>query len=201
MGIVGLGRIGSATALRAKAFKMRVVACDPYLRPGTEKVLGVEMMDLPALLAQSDVVSIHTPLTEETRDLIDAAALARMKPTAVLINTARGAVVNTDALAEALRAGRLAGAAIDVLPIEPPTADMAIIQLWQRQTEPLVNLIITPHVAFYSDAGIVEMRTKAAQEIGRAFRGEPLRNCVNAEFLRPGAQSMAAMASREDSVG
>jgi D-3-phosphoglycerate dehydrogenase/C-terminal binding protein len=183
IGIVGLGRIGSAVALRAKAFKMRVVACDPYLRPGLEKVLGVTLMDLPALLAESDVVSVHTPLNEETRHLIDARALARMKPSAMLINTSRGAVVDTDALAEALLAGRLAGAGIDVLPIEPPPPAMALMKLWQRTVEPFINLVITPHTAFYSDAGLVEMRQKAAQEIGRALRGEPLRNCVNAQFL------------------
>jgi phosphoglycerate dehydrogenase-like enzyme len=185
MGIVGLGRIGSAVALRAKAFKMRVLACDPYLRPGLEKVLGVTLVDLPTLLGESDVVSVHTPLNEETRHLIDARALARMKPTATLINTSRGAVVDTDALAEALRSGRLAGAGIDVLPIEPPPATMPLIKLWQA-SDPFVNLVITPHTAFYSDAGLIEMRQKAAQEIGRALRGEPLRNCVNAEFLTPG---------------
>jgi phosphoglycerate dehydrogenase-like enzyme len=184
MGIVGLGRIGSATAVRAKALKMRVIACDPYLRPGTEKVLGVELTDLPTLLAESDVVSLHTPLTEETRKMIDERALARMKPTALLINTSRGAVVDVDALAQALRTGRLAGAGIDVLPTEPPQADLPLIKLWQQQQgEPFVNLIITPHTAFYSDAGMVEMRIKAAQEIARALRGKPLRNCVNAEFL------------------
>ena len=184
MGIVGLGRIGAATALRAKAFKMRVIACDPYLRPGMEKVLGVEMVDLPTLLAQSDVVSLHTPLTDETRHLINAAALARMKPTALLINTARGAVVDVDALAAALRAGTIAGAGIDVLPCEPPRPDLPLIKLWQEPTEPFINLVITPHTAFFSDEGMVEMRVKAAQEIARALRGERLRNCVNAELLK-----------------
>ena len=184
MGIVGLGRIGGATALRARALKMRVMACDPYLRPGMEKVFGVQMVDLPTLLAESDVVSLHTPLTDETRGLVNVRALAQMKPTALLINTSRGAVVDGDALAEALRAGRLAGAGLDVLPGEPPESNASIIKLWQDQTGPYVNLIITPHTAFFSDAGMVEMRTKAAQEIGRALRGEPLRNCVNSEFLR-----------------
>ena len=183
VGIIGLGRIGSATALRAKAFKMHVLAHDPYVRPGTDKVLGVQMVDLPALLAQSDVISLHTPLTDETRNLIDRQALSQMKPTAILINTARGAVVNTNSLAEALRTGKLAGAGLDVLPQEPPTADDPLIKLWQQQAEPFVNLVITPHTAFYSEAGMVEMRQKAAQEIGRALRGERLLNCVNSECL------------------
>jgi C-terminal binding protein len=184
MGIVGLGRIGGATALRAKAFKMRVIAYDPYLRPGTEKVLGVEMVDYETLLRQSDVVSLHTPLTDETRHIVDARALAMMKPTALLINTARGAVVDIDALADALKAGKIAGAGIDVLPTEPPNEEMALIKLWQAKDGQFVNLIITPHVAFFSNAGLIEMRLKAAQEIGRGLRGERLRNCVNEQFLK-----------------
>lgn len=184
LGIVGLGRIGAATALRAKAHKLRVIACDPYLRPGMEKVLNVPLVDLPTLLSQSDIVTLHTPLTEETHHLINAAALARMKPTALLINTARGAVVDVDALAVALREGRIAGAGIDVLPCEPPDPNLPLIKLWQEPTDPPVNLIITPHTAFFSDSGLVEMRLKAAQEIARALRGEPLRNCVNREFLK-----------------
>lgn len=183
MGIIGLGRIGSATALRAKAFKMLVLAHDPYVRPGTDKVLGVQMVGLPALLAQSDVISLHTPLTDETRNLIDRQALAQMKPTAILINTARGAVVNTDSLAEALRTGKLAGAGLDVLPQEPPAGDDPLVKLWQQQGEQFVNLVITPHTAFYSEAGMVEMRRKAAQEIARSLRGERLLNCVNPECL------------------
>ena len=146
-------------------------------------MLGVGMVDLPALLAQSDVISLHTPLTEETRKLIDARALAQMKPTAVLINTARGAVVDVTALAEALRTGRLAGAGLDVLPQEPPGTDEPLIKLWREQPEQFINLIITPHTAFYSEAAMVEMRLKAAQEIARALRGQPLLNCVNSEYL------------------
>ena len=188
MGIVGLGRIGGATALRAKAFKMRVIAYDPYLRPGTEKVLGVQMVDLPTLLAESDVVSLHTPLNDETKKLIDAKALAQMKPSALLINTARGGVVDIDALAEALRTGKLAGAGIDVLPVEPPTADVPLIKLWQKDGNEMVNLIITPHTAFFSNSGMIEMRTKAAQEIARGLRGERLLNCVNQEFLAKNPQ-------------
>jgi phosphoglycerate dehydrogenase-like enzyme len=183
MGIVGLGRIGSATTLRAKALKMRVIACDPYLRPGLEKVLGVQMVDLETLLAESDVVSLHTPLTEETRNMINARALARMKPTAIVVNTARGAVVDIDALAAALREGRLAGAGIDVLPGEPPKPDTALIRLWQSNSPPF-NLIITPHTAFFSNEGMIEMREKAAREIRRGLKGERVLNCVNTEFLK-----------------
>jgi C-terminal binding protein len=183
MGIVGLGRIGGATAVRAKALKMRVIACDPYLRPGLEKVFGVQMVDLDTLLVESDIVSLHTPLTDETRNMIDARALALMKPTAILVNTARGAVVDLDALAAALREGRLAGAGIDVLPGEPPNPETPLLKLWQANDPPF-NLIITPHTAFFSNEGMIEMREKAACEIRRGLKGERLLNCINTEYLK-----------------
>ncbi len=120
-GVVGLGRIGVATALRAKAFGMSVVAYDPLVSRGSEISVGVERTEsLEELLAVSDVVSLHCPLTDQTRGMIDAAALAAMKPDAILINTARGAIVDIPALITALRAGTIAGAGIDVLPVEPP---------------------------------------------------------------------------------
>ncbi|MDG1892813.1 MAG: C-terminal binding protein [Verrucomicrobiota bacterium] len=183
MGIIGLGRIGGATALRAKGLKMEVQAYDPYIRAGTDKLLGVEMVDLEALLRTSDVVSMHTPLTEETRGMIDANALTLMKPSSILVNTARGAVVDTKALASALEQGEIAGAGIDVLAEEPARDDMPIIQLWKASRRPPVNLLITPHTAFYSDTGLVEMRQKAAMELRRVLTGQPPKNCVNAAFL------------------
>jgi len=132
LGIIGLGRIGTATALRARALKMRVLACDPYIPSGVDKAIGVEMASFDEVLTESDVVSLHVPLTDETRNMIDANALAKMKSRAVLINTARGAVVDVDALAHALEAGQLAGAGIDVLPVEPPSPESPLIRLWQR---------------------------------------------------------------------
>jgi len=183
LGIIGCGRIGSATALRGKALGMKVIVYDPYLRPGMEKVLGVLPVDLSDLLAQSDIVSLHVPLSAETEKLIDAKALSMMKPSAILINTARGAVVDVDALAEVLRAGKLGGAGIDVLPSEPPPVDQPLVDLWKQPSDPPINLIITPHVAFYSAAGYVEMRTKAAQEILRVLQGAAPNNCVNQEWL------------------
>lgn len=178
LGIVGCGRIGAATARRAQALKMRVLVCDPYLRPGMEKALNVERVDWATLLDQSDIVSIHTPLSDETRHLINDEALARMRPGALLINTARGAVVDTDAVANALRTGQLAGAAIDVLSQEPPSKTSQLIQLWQDRSID-VNLIVTPHVAYYSTAAIAEIRRKGAEEIRRVFLGQPPLNCVN----------------------
>lgn len=183
MGIVGLGRIGTATARRAQAFKMRVLACDPYLRPGMDKAVGVEMVELDELLAASDVVSLHVPLSDETRGMIGPDQLAKMRPHAILVNTARGAVVNVDALAEALAAGRIAGAGIDVLPGEPPQTQEPLIRLWREPQDEPVNLVITPHSAFYSEASMEEMRIKAAREIRRVLEGGSPRSCVNEEYL------------------
>jgi C-terminal binding protein len=187
-GVIGLGRIGAATALRAKALRMRVIACDPYLRPGLDKAFGVPLVDKETLLRESDVVSLHTPLTEETRHLIDARALALMKASAILVNTARGAVVDVDALAEALRNGRLFGAGIDVLPQEPPPSDSALVCLWQEDRDPPVNLVITPHTAFYSESAVEEIRVKAAREVARVLRGQPPLNPVDLPAI-PGCAS------------
>jgi len=107
-----------------------------------------------------------------------------MKASAILINTARGGVVNADDLADALESNVIAAAGIDVLPMEPPREDLRLIQLWRRTEEPLVNLVITAHSAFYSESAFVEMRTKAAQEIVRVLRGGRPLNCVNTEYLK-----------------
>ncbi|MEC7882783.1 MAG: C-terminal binding protein [Verrucomicrobiota bacterium] len=183
LGIVGLGRIGQATAQRARAMQMKIIAYDPYLRPGTEKVFGVEMVSFDELLLRSDVVSLHAPLTEETDGLIDNDALSKMKPNAILVNTSRGSVVDTAALVQALRSGNISGAGIDVLPIEPPREDEPLIELWRESNETNVNLILTPHTAFYSAEAMLEIRTKTAMEVARALRGEKLVNCVNSQWL------------------
>jgi D-3-phosphoglycerate dehydrogenase/C-terminal binding protein len=178
LGIIGCGRIGMALALRARALKMHVMINDPYLRPGMEKLVDGQRVGLGELLRDSDVVSIHTPLTDETRNLIDARAIRQMRPHALLINTARGAVVDTGAVADALIERRLGGAAIDVLDIEPPRPDMKLIRLWQ---DPALdaNLIITPHTAYYSASAVDEIRRKGAEEVARVLRGEPPLNCIN----------------------
>lgn len=183
LGIVGLGRIGQATAQRARAMQMKIIAYDPYLRPGTEKVFGVEMVSFDELLLRSDVVSLHAPLTEETDGLIDNDALSKMKPNAILVNTSRGSVVDTAALVQALRSGNISGAGIDVLPIEPPREDEPLIELWRESNETNVNLILTPHTAFYSAEAMLEIRTKTGMEVARALRGEKLVNCVNSQWL------------------
>jgi C-terminal binding protein len=178
LGIIGCGRIGSATALRARALKMRVLVYDPYLRPGMEKVVDATRVDLDTLLTRSDVISLHTPLTEETRQMIDAQALRKMQRHVLLINTARGAIVDLDALTQALVSRQIGGAAIDVLAHEPPTTNLPLIQLWQ-DPDLDVNLIITPHTAYYSGSAIDEIRRKGAEEVARVLRGQPPWNCVN----------------------
>jgi D-3-phosphoglycerate dehydrogenase/C-terminal binding protein len=180
-GVIGLGRIGTATALRAKAFGLDVVAYDPYIADGRDKALGIRMaFTLPELLGQSDFVSLHTPLTAETRGLIDAETLRQFKPGAILINTARGPICDTTAVLKALESGHLAGAGLDVIPVEPPLADDPLLSAYRNpQHIASQRVILTPHSAFYSEEGFEEMRRKAALEAGRALRGERLRNRVN----------------------
>jgi C-terminal binding protein len=170
IGIVGLGRIGTAMALRAKALGMEVGFYDPYKPDGYDKALGISRVEsLPALLAEAKVVSLHCPLTPETHHLIDATALATMPHGAYLINTARGAVVDTSLIPEALQSGRLAGAAIDVLEQEPPINDV-LVRAWQDAQHPAYHrLILNPHAAFYSQEGLAEIRTRSAQACQRAL--------------------------------
>lgn len=170
-GVVGLGRIGTAAALRAKALGFRVVFYDPYLPNGVDKAVGVRRVrTLAELLSQSDVVSLHCPLTAETRHLIGAEELALMKPSAFLVNTARGAVVSKDAILAALRAGRIAGAGLDVVEDEPlKTAEEAAAP----------NLIVTCHAAFCSVESKLEMRRTSAEIARAAVLGERLQNVVN----------------------
>jgi D-3-phosphoglycerate dehydrogenase len=175
LGLVGFGKIAVAVAAKAQAFGLRVVACDPFV--GSEAMVrhGVQAVDFDKLLAGSDAISIHVPLSPETRNLIGARELARMKSTAFLINTSRGGIVDELALAEALKAGRIGGAALDVLAVEPPPPDHPLRQL--------PNVILTPHLAFYSREAVIELQTKAAEEVARALKGEPPRSPVNREVL------------------
>ena len=170
-GIVGLGRIGTACALRAKALGFRVMFHDPYLPPGAHKAVGVERADsLPELLKQADVLSLHTPLTDETKYLIAEKELALMKPTAYIVNTSRGAVIKKKAILSALRKGTIAGAGLDVIEDEP---------LKTRAEAKTPNLIATCHAAFCSVEGMVEMRTTSARIAKQAIQGRPLDNVVN----------------------
>jgi D-3-phosphoglycerate dehydrogenase len=153
VGVIGLGRIGSAVARRALAFRFRVVAADPT-RPAVE---GVRLVELEELLATSDLVCVTTRFDPSTRHLLNAAAFARMKSGAYLVNTSRGGAVDQAALVDALRSGHLGGAALDVLEREPITPDDPLLSL--------PNVVLTPHAAFYSRESLVEMKRRAAEAI------------------------------------
>ena len=143
LGLIGFGNIGRAVAKRARAFEMTVIASDPYVAPEESAwaTLAVRPVTLDTVLRESDAVSLHAPLTEETRHIIDAAAIARMKPGALLINTSRGGTLDEAAMIEALRSGQLGGAAVDVFEREPLTAETG------AEFEAVPNLILTPHIA------------------------------------------------------
>lgn len=172
-GIIGLGRIGSEFARRAQALFGEVLACDPYVPEGNFSSLGVKRVDLEELLRRSDNVTIHTPLTSRTRHLIGAPQLSLMKQTSVLVNTARGAIVDQLALAEALQNRVIEGAACDVWEHEPARPDHPLFEC--------DNFIGSPHVAGLSVEGNADNRTKQAQEVVRVLQGQAPRNPVVAE--------------------
>ncbi len=175
LGLLGFGKIAIALSSKAQALGLSVLAHDPYLDAGLIARDGAQATDFDTLLGESDVVSIHVPLSPQTRGLVGERELARMKPTAFLINTSRGGIVDEQALAVALKQGRPGGAALDVLSTEPPPPDHPL-----RQAP---NVILTPHLAFYSRESVVELQTKAADEVARALRGEPPRSPVNPQVL------------------
>lgn len=179
--VVGLGRIGTAAALRAKALGMDVAFYDPYKPDGYDKSLGVRRAEtLRELLQQAFVLSLHCPLTAETRRMIDGPAIAAMPRGSYLINTARGAVLDTAVLPGAVASGQLAGAAVDVLPQEPPPEDDPLVAAWRNPNHPAYHrVILNPHIAFYSEEGLKDMRIKGAQTCRSALLGRPIANQVN----------------------
>jgi D-3-phosphoglycerate dehydrogenase/C-terminal binding protein len=179
--VVGLGRIGTAAAVRAKALGMDVAFFDPYTPDGYDKALGIRRAEtFEELLGQAFVLSPHTPLTPETKGMIDAAAIAKMPRGSFLVNTARGAVVDTSAIPPAIVTGQLAGAGIDVLAIEPPPADDPLVRAWRDPAHPAHHrVIVNPHSAFYAEEGLLDMRLKGAKAVRNALLGRPLRNVVN----------------------
>jgi D-3-phosphoglycerate dehydrogenase/C-terminal binding protein len=192
-GVIGLGRIGTATALRARAFGMDVVFYDPYRPDGSDIALGIRRArSLEALLGEADAVSLHTPLTAETTGLIDAKAITAMKPGAILVNTARGPVVDTKAVYDGLKSGHLGAAALDVLPVEPPPLEDRLVAAWRAGEAWLRGrLLLSPHAAFYSAAGSEDLRRKSMETaVAYLQRGE-LRNCVNSEYLSRAPQRAA----------
>ena len=175
MGIVGFGRIGQAVASKAGAYGLRILASDPFVSPASAGASGATLVGLDTLLRESDFVTLHTPLTEETRNLIGSDELASMKPEAFLINAARGPLIDEDALHDALRAGTIAGAGLDVMVDNAPPMDHPLFSL--------NNLIVTPHVAFFSQESTLELEQRAAAEVVRVIRGEMPDNLVNPSVL------------------
>jgi glyoxylate reductase len=172
LGIVGFGRIGRAVARRASGFGLRILFTDPSPAP-PDPGLNAAQVDFDTLLHESDFISLHTPLTDETRGLINAETLGRMKPTAVLVNTSRGPVVDQEALYEALISKRIFAAALDVSVPEPLPADHPLLSL--------DNCIIVPHIASASWRTRQRMSLMAAENLIAGLKGESLPNCVNPE--------------------
>jgi len=191
VGIVGMGRIGTAAALRFQAFGMEVGYYDPHLPSGHHLSFGWKRFDrLEDLLARSDLLSIHCLLNAETAGMIDARAIAALPQGAVLVNTARGGIVDFDAVHAALRDGHLNAAGLDVFGEEPLDRDDALIRAWAAGEEWLdERLILTPHAAFYSTASILDIRRLSMTYLMAYLRDGLLRTCVNAEFLTAPART------------
>ena len=171
LGLLGCGRIARCLAVKAQVFGIKVIAYDPYIKPEAVKDFGVTLVSREELLAQSDFISMHLLLNEDTRKSINADFFKKMKNSAIFVNTARGGLVDEDALIEALRTGEIAGAALDVLTEEGIDKDAPL--------QKFDNVIITPHAAWYSEQAFYTLLTSAAQEVVRALHGEPIKNQVN----------------------
>ncbi|MCH8861089.1 MAG: C-terminal binding protein [Proteobacteria bacterium] len=171
LGLAGLGKIPQTLAPKAQALGMTVIAADPFVPAEVAKSLDVELVDFDTLLARSDYISIHAPLTDETHHMFDADAFGKMKNEALLINTARGPLIDEEALVAALDAGEIGGAALDVITTEPPAADFPLLG---RD-----NVILTPHAAFYSVDALVDLQTKAAEDVVAVLTGKTPRYPVN----------------------
>lgn len=175
----GFGRIARAVLERARGFGFRLAAYDPFVPANAFAEAGVRRLELDALWRESGIVSLHLPLTPETRHMVGEASLSRMRNDAIVINTARGGLIDTRALARALVDKRIAGAGLDVFETEPLEADHPL-----RQAP---NVLLTSHTAWYSAGSVPELQRKSAEAVVRAIRGEALVNVVNTSFLTPSA--------------
>jgi len=173
MGLIGTGRIGGCLARKAAGVGLTVLAYDPYLTAWPE---GVRSVSLEDLLKESDIISLHLPLTPETRHLIGEATLCRVKPTALLVNTARGGLVDTDALCRALAEGRIGGAALDTLEAEPIPADSPLLAF--------PNVILSPHAAWFSEQSQADLKRKTAEAAIAVLRGQKPYSPVNPDVYK-----------------
>lgn len=175
LGLVAFGNIARAVARRAKGFGLKVMAHDPFVKPEAMEDLGVEPASIERLFQESDFISAHAPHSKATHHLIGKYLFDLMKPDAIFINTGRGKVVDEEALIEALRAGTLAGAGLDVLEQEPPAPDNPLLSM--------PNVTVTPHVAAYSNESLIARRRRHGQEIAAVLTGKRPKNCFNREVL------------------
>ncbi len=175
VGVMGFGRIGRAFATKAKGFGVRIIAYDPLISADAIRATGAEPVDLDTIFCESDFISLHLPLTDETKHIVNAKTLAQMKPTACIVNTARGGLVDEAALLAAVRAGQIRGAGLDVLSAEPPPKDNPVLAALLQEE----RVLITPHFAWYSEEAMIDMRAKGADEVVRILSGQPPRSPVN----------------------
>jgi len=175
LGILGLGRVGTAVALRAKAIGLNVIVYDPYIPIGRDASLGVKSVDFDSLLRESDIISIHVPLTDETRHMIGSREFEKMKNGVFIINTARGAVIDPKALVKSLDSGRVAGAGLDVFEKEPPDQDDPLLRI--------DTVVVTPHTGFLSVESQRDRQTMAVDEVERILRDERPRSALNLNLL------------------
>ncbi|MEM2904671.1 MAG: hydroxyacid dehydrogenase [Candidatus Bathyarchaeia archaeon] len=176
LGIIGLGRIGLRVARRARGFDMRLLAYDPYVTAAAASQVGAELVNLRTLLRKSDIVTIHVPLTEETRHLLGRSELNTMKPGAILVNASRGGVVDEDALIEALTSGRLGGAGLDVFEKEPVSSANPLLSMR--------NVVVSPHMAAHSKESLREMAVTVAGDVVRVLKGEKPKYPFNPEVFK-----------------
>lgn len=175
VGVMGFGRIGRAFATKAKGFGPRVIAYDPLIDAATIQANGAQAVDLDTIFKESDFISLHLPLTPDTKHIVNAVSLAMMKPTAYIINTARGGLIDEAALLAAIRAGKLRGAGLDVLSAEPPPKDNPVLAALLQEE----RVFITPHFAWYSEEAMIDMRARGADEVVRILSGQSPRSPVN----------------------
>lgn len=181
LGIIGLGKIGSEVAKRAKGLEMTVLAFDPYASPERAKRIGVELVELPQLLQQSDFITVHLPLTKDTHHLISDREFDIMKDGVRILNVARGGIIDEQALLNALKSGKVAGAAIDVFEKEPMTESPLFA---------MDNVIVTPHLGASTEEAQINVAVDVAEEIIRALRGDLVKNAVNIPSIKPGLLDM-----------
>jgi D-3-phosphoglycerate dehydrogenase len=193
LGIIGLGRIGTRVATRARAFGMRVIAYDPYIAPAVGEKVGAEMVTLDDLLAQAGVITVHTPLTDETRGMIGAAEIARMKDGVIVLNIARGGLYEERALAEGLASGRIAGAAIDVYEQEPPPKDHPLLRA--------NNVILSPHIGANTIEAQDRVAVQTSEMVVDALRGSIFVSAVNLPFEGLADADAAPLISLAEKLG